>query len=154
MDRTFIIGFNNKFSLKANRWLFLITGLFFLLNGAINIYNRSFEIVGLILGILMLFGGVFYLFYAFVGASKKSRFSPKVKVTDEFIVLKSSFLGKQITLSWSTITKIEFKPLALTFVSNNRSTDFDYVTDADTSIEIKEHLRAMAESKNIEVIGG
>lgn len=33
MSKTIIIGMNNKFSVKANRWLFSLTGLLFFTNG-------------------------------------------------------------------------------------------------------------------------
>jgi hypothetical protein len=154
MTKTFIIGTNNKFSLKTSRWLFFIMGLVFLLNGAINVYGRPLDTIGLILGIAQIAAGLFNVFYAWFGLSEKSRLSPKISIDEDKVVLKKSFWSNSSNIKWSDISEIEFKSFELVFNLNGGMERFDYIADSDTSIAVKQYLRDVAKSKNIEVIGG
>lgn len=61
MTKTILLGMNNRFPAKANKWLFSGTGLLFLINGISNIFRNAIEPIGFILGVLMTIGGLFYL---------------------------------------------------------------------------------------------
>lgn len=154
MSKTFILGTNNKFSLKANRWLFFILGFVFLLNGVINVYVKPLETIGLVLGIAQIAAGIFNVFYAWMGLSEKSRLSPKISIDEDSIGLKKSFWSSNKKIRWSDISEIEFKAFELVFNLNDSVEKFDYSSDSDTSISIKDTLREIAEGKNIEVVGG
>lgn len=154
MSKTIIIGMNNKFSAAANKWLFSLTGLLFFVNGGFNIYANHIEPIGLVLGVLMLFGGCYYMFYGLFGFSKNSKFACKVKVDDSTIELKNSFRKPSTKLKWTQLSSIKFQPYEIIFQLGNSSCSFAYNSNSDVSIAIKQTIRDFAEQKNIEVIGG
>jgi hypothetical protein len=154
MGKTILIGMNNKFSAKANKWLFLLTALIFFINGGFNIYSNNPEPFRLVLGILMLIGGCYYVFYGLFGFAENSRFASKGKVDDSTIELKNSFWKPSTKLKWAQLSSIEYKPYEIIFKSGKSSSSFSYNSNADVSLAIKQTIRDFAERKNIEVIGG
>jgi hypothetical protein len=154
MSKTILIGMNNKFSASANKWLFSLTGLLFLVNGGFNIYSNNLEPFGLILGILMLIGGCYYVFYGLFGFSENSKFASKLKVDDLTIELKNSLWKPSTKLKWSQLSSIKFQSYEIIFQLGNSSSSFSYNSNSDVSIAIKQTIRDFAERKNVEVIGG
>ena len=154
MGKIILIGMNNKFSAKANKWLFSLTGLLFLVNGSFNLYNSNLEPIGLILGVLMIIGGLFYLSYGLFGFSEHSKFAPKVKVDESAIELKNSLWKPSVKLNWSDLSSIKFEPYEVIFDIKDVSNSFSFNTNADVSVEIKQTIREIAERRNIEVVGG
>ena len=151
MNKTILIGTNNKFSSKANRWFFSLFGLLFLANGAFNIYSDTTKPLKLILGVLMIFGGLFCGAYGLLGFSKKSRFALKVKIDDETIEIKYSLLKPPMLLNWSAIQAITFGQHEVGFDLGSITKLFSYRANEETSRNIKQAIRDMAESKNIPV---
>ena len=154
MSKTILIGMNNKFTAKANKWLFSLTGLLFLVNGIFNLYNSILEPIGLILGVSMIVGGIFYLFYGLFGFLENSKFSPKVQLDELTIELKNSLWKPSVKLKWSDLSSIKFEPYEVIFNINDVSNSFSFNANANVSVEIKQTIREMAERRNIDVVGG
>ena len=154
MGKTILVGMNNKFSASANKWLFSLTGLLFLISGGFNIYTNNLEPFGFILGILMLIGGCYYVFYGLFGFSENSKFASKVKVDESMIELKNSLWKPSVTLKWADLSSIKFQPYEIIFQLQDSSNSFSYNSNSDISRTIKQTIREFAEQKEIEVIGG
>ena len=154
MGKTILVGMNNKFSASANKWLFSLTGLLFLISGGFNIYTNNLEPFGFILGILMLIGGCYYVFYGLFGFSENSKFASKVKVDESMIELKNSLWKPSVTLNWADLSSIKFQPYEIIFQLQDSSNSFSYNSNSDISRTIKQTIREFAEQKEIEVIGG
>jgi len=154
MEKTILIGVNNKFSAKANKWIFSLTGLVFLANGAFNIYSYHHKFFVLILSVLMLIGGAYYVFYGIFGFLGNSTFALKVRVDESTIELKNNLWKPSTTLMWEDLSSIVFRPYEVIFQIQGSSHSFSYNSNIDVSIAIKQTIREFAERKNIEVIGG
>ena len=145
---------NNRFSAKANRWLFSLTGLLFLANGIFNISYNKLEPLGMTLGVLILIGGWFYLFYGIFAFSQGSKFAPKIAFDESTIELKNSIWKSTTTLKWSEVSSITFESFDIIFQLQDHSASFSYKANPETSISIKQSIRDVAAQKNIFVTGG
>jgi len=154
MPKTILIGVNNNFGNKTNKWLFCSLGLIFLLNATINLSRPLLFPLSNILSILFLLMGVGCIIYGLTGFSPNSKYAPKVKIDEEGIEWGRSFWKPVKRLSWPSITGIEFQPYGIVFYHDSRSSMFSYNTTSAISIEIKQAILDMAERKNIEVAGG
>ncbi len=90
------MGFNNRFSNKANLSLYIITTALFITSGSFHIYNSSLDQWGMILGILMILLALINFGYGYLTLSTWWKYSPKVKVNDTFIELKNRLVGYSI----------------------------------------------------------
>ena len=158
MNNTILIGTNNNFSIKTNRWLFPITGLIFLTSGGTRLiynFNASNDaVIGLIIGILMSVIGVYYCIYGLTAFSTNSRLALRIKITDEFIEIKDRFLKPPIQLIWTDLKSIEFGQYKINFKMEGSNKALSYKSNVDVSIKIKQAIREMADKKKIEVVGG
>ncbi|MEQ8238388.1 MAG: hypothetical protein RIA69_04205 [Cyclobacteriaceae bacterium] len=155
MKKVIIIGMNNKFSTKVNRWFSILTGLLFIVNGTMNIYRGGdLKLLGIILGILMLAGACYYLFYGILGFAENSKFSPKVKVDESEIELKNSLWKPSQKLHWADLSTIHFQSYQILFELKDQTMSFSYHANPDVSKEIKQTIREFAEQKGIQVVGG
>ena len=148
---------NNKFSVKANRWLFSLTVLLLLTNGALYLiynYNNRLEPIGLILGILILFGGFYYGMIGLTAFSQNSKFALRVKIDNNNIELKNNFLKPVTRLNWTDLQSIEFGLYEISFQLTGTTKVFSYDSNADVSRDIKNTIREFAERKNVKIIGG
>lgn len=88
MKKTILLGANNKFSTKANRFGFFLNGILFVIMGIFHIGNDHIGPFGLILGIIMIPGGIGYALYGLLAFSVKSKYAPRVALDEENILLK------------------------------------------------------------------
>lgn len=95
-EKIILMGFNNRFSNKANLSLYIITTALFITSGSLHIYNNSLDQWGMILGILMILLALINFGYGYLTLSTWSKYSPKVKVNDTFIELKNRLVGYSI----------------------------------------------------------
>lgn len=154
MSKVILIGVNNKYSASANKYLLSLAGLLFLTNGMFIIYANNLEPFGIILGVLTLIGGLWYIFYGIFGFSENSKFAPKVKVDKSMIELKNSLWKPSTTLKWTDLSWIKFQPYAIIFELQGSSHSFSYNSNSDVSRTIKQTIRKFAEERSIEVTGG
>ncbi|CAD5276501.1 hypothetical protein IMPR6_400035 [Imperialibacter sp. EC-SDR9] len=103
---------------------------------------------------LLMLGGIFYFFMALTIASERSRYSPKVRITDDRIEFRRGFFQKNTIVHWVDITGITLLSFSFIFELTEGQRNVKYHTSASTSKEIKEAIREMAEAKGIEVDGG
>ena len=154
MSKTILIGLNNNFSAKTNRWINSLAGLVNLMIAAYFIYKygNSSEPFGLILGILIFIAGSYSLMYGLTAFSENSKFALRVKVDDKIIEIKNKFFKPVTRLNWSDIQSIEFGLYKITFQLEGTSKVFEYKSNADVSINIKRTIREIADEKNIKVV--
>ncbi len=145
------MGFNNRFSNKANLSLYIITTALIITSGSLHIYNSSLDQWGMILGILMILLALINFGYGYLTLSAWWKYSPKVKVKDTFIELKNRLFIDPIRIDWSDIVSIELGLCFLRFQTNDKMVNFTYQTSAETSIQIKNLLMEVASGKGIEV---
>lgn len=151
MTKTILLGTNNRFSAKANKWLFSLTGILFLCNGIFNIYANAIEPFGFILGVLLILGGLYYLIYGITAFSVKFKYAQRINIDDKIIALKNSFFKPATHLKWADIQAIEFGSYEIDFLLEGGRKTFSYQSNADVSIEIKMALTEFAESKGIRI---
>lgn len=154
MKKTILLGANNKFSTKVNKWGFTITGIIFLVNGLYHIISDIISPIGMILGIVMIPGGIAYSFYGLMAFSESSKYAPRVSIDNETILLKSNFQRPPVLISWDRIKQISLTSYLIKFFTEEEEYHFPYEANSDTSISIKSAIREIAESKQIEVLGG
>ena len=149
MNTTIVIHNYNIFSLKTTRIILGVLGALMLILGTWSIFIDSElnHFPNLFYGIFMSATALFVL-------SEKSPFSPKVKIMDDYILLKNGFWSAAKKLNWETIQKIEFGSYKIIFHQTEKDFIFKYEADSEVSIQIKKALRAAGEEKTISVTGG
>ena len=146
---TIVLHNYNIFSLKTTRIILGTLGVLMLILGGYSIIENgdSYNLPNLFYGLFMTFTSLFVL-------SEKSPFSPKVKITDDSLLLKSGFWSRSKKLSWRNIQKIDIGSYKVTFHDTTKDFVFKYEADAEVSIQLKKAIRLAAQEKHIPVIGG
>ncbi len=129
-------------------------GLMFMLSGTFRFMENNIDLVGSIFGATMMIAGVSAIFYGYAAFSESSKYAPRVKVDENVIELKNSFTKRVNRIKWIEVKKIEFDSYQLIFQLGEGELTFNYVSNPDVSIEIKNLLREVAQERNIEVVGG
>jgi hypothetical protein len=153
MERTILLGLGNEgFSLKAQRVLYFFLGLMFLLQGAFSFTREApFSIWNILLTIAQVAGGAVFLFFSFLMLSVSSKFSPKVRLTEELIEFRLGFFQANIVITWENIRAIEIRTYGVNFQLEESERRIDYTASAEISKEIKNAIKELAEKKNIVV---
>ncbi|WP_416867464.1 MAG: hypothetical protein ACMVP2_08990 [Imperialibacter sp.] len=86
--------------------------------------------------------------------SERSKYSPKVRITDEQIEFRRGFFEKNTIVRWVDIRAITLLSYSFVFELTEGQQTVKYHTSASTSKEIKETIRDFAEPKGIVVEGG
>ena len=154
MEKTILIGMNNRLSVRVTRWLIGLTALLFLSNGILQLYPAPDSRADLIFGVLMIVTGIFYGFFGLTAFSKKSGLALKIKVNEKAIELKNSFWKPSTSVNWAEIRSVELGNYEISFELDNLRKVFHYNSNPETSMEIKETIREFAELRNIRVTGG
>ncbi len=150
LNKTIVLG-----STKANKWLFGFSAVIFLLNAGFHVfYGLQDDPFRFVLGILFLAATIYYFFYASVGFSPNSKYSPKVRVDESTVVFRNSVWKPSKRMKWSDISTITFHSYQIDFDTKKGPVTFSYNASADVSKSIKQMIRESAEMKGIEVIGG
>ncbi|MFT4834648.1 MAG: hypothetical protein ACI8WP_001411 [Flavobacteriaceae bacterium] len=152
MEKKFLLGVGGglDISQRISRVAYYVIGFVQLIAGLISLLTK--ESVDL-WALLMILTGVFALFMATTGFSEKSRLSPKVIISDEFIGWKTTIFGSVKSLNWNevkTITLEEYK--VVFFLSDGTTKILAYHTEAEVSKSIKAEIRAKADQKTIPVL--
>lgn len=149
MKKTILIGATNSISNKASKWLTSIIGIFYLGLGGMKIIEQglSYEAIG------WLVIGVCFIAYSLIIYSS-TPFTPKIQVSDIEITVKNKIFGKAIQILWQDIQSIRFNPYMIVFHLHSKDEVVTYSSNPETSIEIKSAIRKIADSKNIEIVGG
>ncbi len=156
MEETILLGYgNHEFSLKAQRRLYFFLGGLFVLMGISRFFGESeLSFFSIAISVLMMFAGVYHLSRAFAVSSAKSKYAPKVRLTEEFIEFRLDVFQANISINWADIRAITLMSYGLAFQLTESQRILKYRTSGKISIEIKEAIRDFAETKGIVVDGG
>ena len=154
MKQTILLGNGALSSVTLSRWGHVFIGLVLILNGFNTFLNDISGYFDYIMLIINLGAGIYSLLYAMIALTKFSSFSPKIKLTDSIIQLKSGVMKKSKILAWAEIKKIDFHAYQIDFAMDNDTFSFSYRSNAKISKRIKEALREISKTKNIEITGG
>jgi hypothetical protein len=154
MNQTILLGNGAISNVTLSRWTNIFLGIIFILNGLNTYYSDNLGYIEYGLMVANFSVGVYAIIYALIALSKFSIFSPKVKLSDSLIHFKSAITKKSKTLAWSEVKKIQFQAYSIEFILDKETVEFSYRSNAKVSKRIKDALRKVAETKNIEVTGG
>ncbi len=140
--------------MKTNRFIWVSSGVLYIVVGAFQIYKYSNEGLSGLAWSYLIIGGLYLILYGYLGLSEKSKYAPKVVLTNEFIKIKKYFWKAGKKLKWSDISSIQYKSYQINFQIGKENYFFIYITNPDTSIEIKRAIREVAEINSIHVSGG
>lgn len=152
MEKIILLSTHEKFSPKTLKILTGIAGIVFIAQGILHIISdKGFPIQQVIGGICILCGAG-YLFYSATSFSKKSKYSSKVKVTDDFIEFKTGFFSDAIRYYWQNIKSIQFGSYRVIFQMEDKEQSIGYSSISSVSKEIKDTIREFASTKGVLVI--
>jgi len=154
MKKTILLGLHDRLSLKSTKMLYIASGILFLVNGFFQFLNPSHGIVGAIIGVLTISAALFYLFLAFNGFSKNSKYAPKLEIDKDAIRFKTKPFKLAEEILWKEIKSIDLQSYQLNFNLGDSQKKFSYTTTVEISRELKKAVREFAGDKNIEVLGG
>ncbi|MEQ9374475.1 MAG: hypothetical protein RIG68_04830 [Imperialibacter sp.] len=86
--------------------------------------------------------------------SERSKYSPKVKVTDEHIEIRRGFFQKNTIVHWADVKAITLLSYSIIFELTESVQKVEYHTSSSISKEIKEVIWELAETKGIVVAAG
>ena len=128
-------------------WGTIFLGLTFIANGIYYLDSETF-------GIFLLMIGILTIIYSLLAFTKFSKLSPKVKLNDSHLILRSSVIKKPMIFTWAEIRKIRFHSYQIDIILDKETIEFTYRTNSKISVKIKEAIRDIADSKNIETLDG
>ncbi|MEM6736225.1 MAG: hypothetical protein AAF620_09170 [Bacteroidota bacterium] len=138
----------------GNKTLHIFIAFIFFINGIIYVIGEQSEGYRLLLGIAMIIFSICSAFYAVLAFSEDSKYSPKMRVNDKLIELKSSFWKRTDFVNWSDVKLIHFASYKVEFELYHGTKAFPYNTKGLKSKRLKRLLREFAEPRNIQIIGG
>lgn len=145
---TILLGTRNGLSIKASKWMTVAIGLLYSFSGILKFSNQgfSFESIGwFIFGI----GFVIGAFLVFT----PNRLSPKIVLDRDRITFKSRVFASSTHLKWEDIQSIKMGSYELTFLMKNGTTQqFNYRSNAEVSIAMKQALRNAADERRVVVV--
>lgn len=150
-NQTFLLTNYTTFSIKNTRILLVVFGLVALFFSTAEFLTSTDKTIRTnpflaVMAINLIVIGT-------IGLSKKSKFSPKVKLTESQLILKDKIFSGQIVIPWNKIDQIELSSYKIVLHTNNITIPFTLDTTKENSIAIKKALREGGRLKNITVIG-
>lgn len=127
-----------------------MSGLFFA-NGILHIIDDQYTWYRISLGILMLISGIAQAFYSKFAFSDSSKYSRKIKVTDEWIELKNHFWKPATVISWNDLKSMKVLNYQIAFEFEDGLKKVGYDTNVKTSMKIRSILGEFAQKRNIPV---
>ena len=147
MKQTILLGNEGPISVAFTMWGSIFLGLTFIANGIYYLDSETF-------GIFLLMIGILTIIYSLLAFTKFSKLSPKVKLNDSHLILRSSVIKKPMIFTWAEISKIRFHSYQIDIILDKETIEFTYRTNSKISVKIKEAIRDIADSKNIETLDG
>ena len=156
MSKTIILGAGGtaQFDVKVQKWNMIFFGALFLVQGFLYLFKVDQGAWSKTMMSILFMSGMYVIIFALINFSRTSKYAAKLKIDDSYVELKTSLFKKGIKLKWQDIESVSFKPYRVDFKVADTVEVITYDTTSDISIDIKETLREVAESKNIKVIGG
>ncbi|MEQ8551438.1 MAG: hypothetical protein RIC06_16250 [Cyclobacteriaceae bacterium] len=150
---TVLLGTGNGIAPVWNMRLFFAIGGLNIFQGVRMVTNET-HFGWLILGFIIIPTSIAICIYSILMFSKRSRYAPRVSISDNLILIKEKLMSHAVEIPWDHIKSIDFAAYKIVFKLPDSDYVFSYRSTSDTSKEIKSAIREMAESKGIEVIGG
>ena len=147
MKQIILLGNEGPISVAFTMWGSIFLGLTFIANGIYYLDSETF-------GIFLLMIGILTIIYSLLAFTKFSKLSPKVKLNDSHLILRSSVIKKPMIFTWAEIRKIRFHSYQIDIILDKETIEFTYRTNSKISVKIKEAIRDIADSKNIETLDG
>jgi hypothetical protein len=85
-----------------------VVGLIFIVVGAINISTRSFEMYMIILNIILILLGIYYLVTGAILLAPGSRYIPRVELDPSGILIKDDIFHRSKYFDWDFLAEIQF----------------------------------------------
>ena len=146
MEKTFFIA--------QDKWMMVFGAFIFIFNGVIMATTESAMSFAFNLGLFNLIFSISFLLWAILRMSKKSKYAPKIKISDNVIELKSKVLKQAKVIPWNEIKSVNFKGIQISLESSEEQLTFPKTVNLEQTNQIKDLLRKFATSKNIEVTVG
>lgn len=150
-NSTFLITNYGTFSIRNTRIGLIILG-FSILALYISAYLSSGEPT--LVNPYMVFMATSFIITGTIGLSKKSRFSPKIKIEENALTIKEGLWSGISRFNWDDIKQIKLGSYKIWVTSNGKEKKFNLDSTSQISIEIKKAIREIGLQKNITVIGG
>ncbi len=140
---------------KITRFLFFILGISQSMQGIRHLDDAPLTTGDIIFGGFLLLSGLLLIFLGFTLFSSTVKFSPKLSVDDEKIIVREDVFKRTKRIDWKDIKEITFKSFALDILLNDDKEKLVILrTNAEVSIEVKKLVREMADKKMITIKGG
>ncbi len=104
-----------------------------------------------LLPLLYLAIAIFYLGKASIAQSKTSKYAPHFIVSENVMKIKTSVFKKSEFINWNDVKKVEFGKYKIGIKDKAGLQYYPYKTRKETSIELKNSIKAIAQQKGIEV---
>ena len=140
---------------KITRFLFFMFGVSQTIQGIRHLDDTPLTTGDIVFGGFLLLIGLSLIFLGFALFSSAVKFSPKISVDDEKLIIREDVFKKTKSIDWKDIKEITFKSFALDILLNDNKEKLVILrTNAEVSIEVKKLVREMADRRNITVKGG
>lgn len=140
---------------KITKFLFFMFGVSQTTQGIRHLDDTPLTTGDIVFGGFLLLTGLLLIFLGFTLFSSTVKFSPKISVDDEKLIIREDVFKKTKIIDWKDIKEITFKSFALDILLNDNKEKLVILrTNAEVSIEVKKLVREMADRRNITVKGG
>ena len=150
-NSTFLITNRGTFSIKQTRIGLVTLGILMLIFN-LSVLFTSADLTNL--NPFMILMAVSFIITGTVGLSKNSKFSPKVFMNSNHILIKEGLWSGSQTYNWTDIREITLGSYKITIGTERNKKTFHIDSTPQISIDIKRTLKEVASKKNITLIGG
>ena len=128
----------------------ILLAVLFVSQGILNLsdINNTFDLV---LGIIQILLGVFYIFLAQSFVKPNSSFAPRISLSEDAITLKKGFFQGAMNFKIEDIKLIQFKPENLTVMTKEFDFSYSINYEALKKQEIIEEVELFAKERNIPI---
>jgi len=149
-NSTFLITNRDTFSIKHTRIGLIVIGSLMLAYNFLLFLDLGNPVN---LNPFVAFLGVSFLISGTVGLSEKSKYAPKVSLTNEFISIKEKLWSSSHTYNWAEIEEVTLGSYQLIIKTKSESNTLNIDSTKQIAIAIKKAIRVFAVNKNIPIIG-
>ena len=141
---------------KSTKWIYLFNGVVYTALGVRTILNMDTWVHwSSILAVLLIISGPIFFVYGIILFYPSNKLTPAIQINEAGLRINGGIFKKAIRINWANVQEITFSTFELDFTLDNTTVEtINLPTTADKSIEIKQTIRALAEQKEIPIIGG
>lgn len=150
LNHTFLLTNYNTFSIQTTRVALIGFGLLILIFSFAEVIVSTTAIPKNPFLVLL---AINFILIGTIGLSKKSRFSPKLKISDDQIIFKEKIFSGQKIIPWNSVNQIQLGSYKATFITRNKKFTLKFDTHKENSIAIKQALREASITKGVEIVG-